>query len=155
MKKFFALAFISLMLLSCNEQNQNHKHDKAEATTVEKQHQETSQESLELNNGQKWKADSSTNKNVMILLTVIDKFTSGADKSLPAYGIVAAELQGGLDRMISECRMKGPDHDALHKWLEPLMGEVATLKQSATESDAAVQLKRIDTQVRLYAQYFE
>ena len=89
------------------------------------------------------------------MLTVIDKFTAGTDKSLPAYGITAAELQGGLDKMISECRMKGPDHDALHKWLEPLMDAVATLKQSATESDASIQLKKIDTQVRRYAQYFE
>ena len=35
------------------------------------------------------------------------------------------------------------------------MDAVATLKQSATESDASIQLKKIDTQVRRYAQYFE
>lgn len=57
-----------MMLLSCNEQNHNHKHDKAEAAAVEKQHQETGPENLELNNGQKWKADSSTNQNVIFCL---------------------------------------------------------------------------------------
>ena len=155
MKKLFALPVIGMMLLSCNEQNHNHKHDKAEAAAVEKQHQETGPENLELNNGQKWKADSSTNQNVIFLLTVIDKFTAGTDKSLPAYGITAAELQGGLDKMISECRMKGPDHDALHQWLEPLIGEVAKLKQSATDAGAAGQMEKIDAQVKRYAQYFE
>ena len=48
MKKLFALPVIGLMLLSCNEQNHNHKHDKAEAAAVEKQHQETGQEITEV-----------------------------------------------------------------------------------------------------------
>ena len=48
MKKLFALPVIGMMLLSCNEQNHNHKHDKAEAAAVEKQHQETGPENLEL-----------------------------------------------------------------------------------------------------------
>ena len=155
MKKLFALPVIGLMLLSCNEQNQNHNHKEADATAVEKQEQESGKEGLVLNNGQKWKADSNTNKNVKVLLAVLEKFTAGTDKTLKAYGNTAAALQDGLDKMISECRMKGPDHDALHQWLEPLIGEVAKLKQSATDAGAAGQMEKIDAQVKRYAQYFE
>ena len=44
---------------------------------------------------------------------------------------------------------------ALHQWLEPLIGEVAKLKQSATDAGAAGQMEKIDAQVKRYAQYFE
>jgi hypothetical protein len=57
--------------------------------------------------------------------------------------------------MIAECKMNGEDHLALHKWLEPLMGQVTKLKKASTVIDAAIILKAIDAQVDLYNEYFE
>jgi hypothetical protein len=51
--------------------------------------------------------------------------------------------------------MQGPDHDALHKWLEPLINAVKELKQSTTEEKAAAAWGKIEAQVHLYDQYFE
>ncbi|HEX6848421.1 MAG TPA: hypothetical protein VF144_15665, partial [Chitinophagaceae bacterium] len=60
-----------------------------------------------------------------------------------------------VDKMISECKMKGPDHDALHKWLESLISEVSKLKRTTSEQEAAEIIKETDKHLKLYAQYFE
>ena len=65
------------------------------------------------------------------------------------------EDHGSLNKLISECKMTGADHDALHKWLEPLIGEMGKLKKSTNEQEAAGIVKEIDEQLKLYTQYFE
>jgi hypothetical protein len=56
--------------------------------------------------------------------------------------------------MIKECRMQGPDHLALHKWLEPLMEQVTKLKQASTDA-AAKSTNFIHLQLNRYDQFFE
>jgi hypothetical protein len=51
--------------------------------------------------------------------------------------------------------MSGPDHEALHHWLKPLIHQVADLKKTTTVADAARSLNDIRAQVKLNAKYFE
>lgn len=154
MKILWFAAILSILAISCS--NDQQKGTKTETVPEEAKHEhEAAKEKLELNNGAKWKADISTNNNVKNLQAIVEKFNSGADKSIGAYTSTAAELQAGLDKMIAECKMKGPDHDALHKWLEPLIGNVAKLKKTTNEQEAAGIIKEIDEHLNLYAQYFE
>ncbi|MBK7122482.1 MAG: hypothetical protein IPH68_06495 [Chitinophagaceae bacterium] len=107
---------------------------------------------LVLNNGAKWKADLSTIGNVDLLQKVV----SGAKKeSLDNYLQTAAQLEAGLNKMVSECKMQGADHDALHLWLEPLMEKARDLKKVTSTETAATLLTEIDKQVNLFPQYFE
>ncbi len=140
--------------LSCNSQSSSESKE-AIAKDTGLHENNNSSEKLALNSGAKWKADSTTNNNVKNLLAIIEVFRSGADKSLTGYKKAADNLQQGLDKMISECKMQGPDHDALHKWLEPLIGQVATLKQASTEVGADKLFEAIHAHVNLYTQYFE
>jgi hypothetical protein len=155
MKKLLALLLLTGTLLACN--NHQHAENKNAIETSEADHRqnETVSEKLILNNGAKWKVDSITNSNVENLQAIIKKFNSGTDKSLAAYKKVDDDLQHGLDKMISECKMKGPDHEALHKWLEPLIKQVDKLKQASTDTNAAQLFEAVNTQVNLYNQYFE
>lgn len=155
MKNLLILLLLSATLWSCN--NQQHAENKDSITHSEAVHQqhETATEKLILNNGAKWKADSTTNNNVRNLKAILEKFNSGTDKSLPVYKKAADDLQHGLDKMISECKMQGPDHAALHKWLEPLIEMVAKLKQASTEAGAAQSLEAIHTQLNLFDQNFD
>nr|MBP9549648.1 hypothetical protein [Chitinophagales bacterium] len=61
----------------------------------------------------------------------------------------------GINKMISECRMQGADHDALHLWLEPLMGMNKKLQAAGSVEEGAESLAMIQEQVNLYSQYFE
>lgn len=152
MKKLLPLLLLTATLLACN--NQPHSENKATLHTFEANHG-ISAEKLVLNDGAKWKVDVSTNNNVKNIQEILIRSDNETDRSLPAYKKVNENLQQGIDKMIIECKMQGPDHEALHKWLEPLIALTAQLKQAATVPEATSALKTIDAQVNLYNQYFE
>ena len=155
MKKLLALLVLILTLLACNNHNPVKNKNYNKTVEADEHHGEAPNEKLELNNGAKWKADSTTNKNVNGLKFILTKFDKGSDRSLSAYKKAQSDLQQGIDKMIAECKMEGPDHLALHKWLEPLIDRVTALKQAPTEAVAAENFKAIQAQVALYDQYFE
>ncbi len=154
MKKLLTLLLLTATLSACN--NQEHSGNKAAFDQSEaNDHHGTPAEKLVLNNGAKWKVDVATNNNVKYLQVILKQFNNGNDHSLPAFKKTQEGLQQGIDKMIVECKMTGPDHEALHKWLEPLIALVAQLKQASTIPEAASALKAIDSQAGLYNQYFE
>lgn len=155
MKKLLTVVLLAGFLLACN--NDNTPAKEATAGSPETNHHEHSAtgDGLILNNGAKWKADSSTNINGKSILDSIEKFNPGVDKSLAVYTALSGDLQQGLNKMISDCKMQGADHEALHKWLEPLPGQVSELKEASTVVDAQTILEAIHSQVKLYPQYFE
>jgi hypothetical protein len=152
MKKSITLLLLASMLFACN--NPQHTENKKAAQPAAAQH-EAGPEELVLNKGAKWKVDHITGENVTNLKAIMAGFVSGNDKTLPAYKKVDDDLQNGLEKMIRECKMQGPDHEALHKWLEPLMEQVSTLKQAATVAAAGQAFNVIQSQVNRYDQYFE
>ena len=155
MKKLFAILLLTGTLLACN--NHQQAGNKAAIDTADADHDQpgTTAEKLVLNNGAKWKVDISTNNNVRNLQAILEKFSGGSDKSLTAYKKAGDDLQQGLNKMIRECKMKGPDHEALHKWLEPLINLVAKFKQVPDAAAAAQSLDAIREQVDIFPQYFE
>lgn len=107
---------------------------------------------LALNNGAKWKADASTNKNVSALSSIV---SAAQPVTLDDYKNTGKTLQGGIDVMISECKMQGPDHDALHHWLEPLMEENKKLENSSSIEQGKESFDFVNNQISIYPQYFE
>ena len=153
MKRTLLVLFTAGILVSCNTEDRN-----VVSPAIEKEHESHSDKEngeLALNNGNKWKADTTTNNNVKALLVIVDEFNSGKDKTLINYHTAAAGLQIGLEKMIKECRMQGEDHDALHKWLEPLMKQVSSFQKATTEEQAEEQVHNIHGQLNLYEKYFE
>jgi hypothetical protein len=155
MKKLLTMVLLAGTIWSCN----NHKPEKSKnfnnISEAEEHHPEATDEKLELNNGAKWKVDGITHNNVNSLKLIIKEFDKGNDKSLSAYKKTQSDLQKGIEKMIAECKMQGANHLALHKWLEPLMVQVADFKKESATPYAAEALNGIQTQVTLYDQYFE
>ncbi|MEO6851849.1 MAG: hypothetical protein ABI166_14505 [Mucilaginibacter sp.] len=154
MRNILAILLIAASLASCT----NHKT--AEKTVVvsaeaDEQDERSQGQELTLNNGAKWKIDESTHNNVVNLQNILNAFTGDASRPLSDYQEVQHDLKDGIDKMISECHMTGPDHEALHHWLKPLIHKVADLKKATTVADAARSLNDIRAQVKLNAQYFE
>ena len=102
---------------------------------------------LSLNNGAKWKADSITNRNVIDLRTIADNFRIQPFPSLNEYQILSNDLNNALNKMIQECKMTGPDHEALHHW-GPILKETDQLKKIADTAIARKTFKNIDTEHR-------
>jgi hypothetical protein len=155
MKKIVSLCFIAFIQLACN--NQKPSGGNEAGVEIQGKHHKKTKESdeLQLNNGARWNADAITGKNVENLFTVIDEFNSGTDITLSAYKKAAGKFEIVLNQLISQCQMQGPDHDALHKWLKPLMGHLASLKKANDETEAAKVWEAVNLQVDIYPQYFK
>lgn len=154
MKKLSLLLLLSFILWSCTSHKPvNHNYNTPADSVEHESHSD--EEKLVLNNGLKWKADEITDHNVRRLLAIADKINDSNDNTLLMYRNIQGNLQAGIDTMIAQCKMKGPDHLALHKWLEPLMAQIVKLKNVTNISDARLVMKAIKKQAGLYTQYFE
>ena len=149
MKKTVFLFLCVAFLFACNQSSDKIKTDE------HAQHDHAETTALTLNNGTKWKADSITNHNVVGLKTIADNFRIKPFPSANDYQILSADLSNGLNKMIQECKMSGPDHDALHQWLEPVLSETNQLKNVTDTAFAGKPFKSIDTRIDDYHNYFE
>lgn len=126
-----------------------------DSVTKEEHSKEEAGTAISLNNGAKWNADSSTNNNVADLQIIAANFKKTGKQDLTAFHSLGNDLQSGLDKLISECRMKGPDHEALHHWLEPVLKETGELKTAASKESAERIFHSINTRLSDYKNYFE
>jgi hypothetical protein len=148
MKKYI-LILCGALLFACNQSSNNKQTDEHAV------HENGASPELTLNNGEKWKADSITNHNVVNLKTIADNFRIKPFPSINDYQILGNDLNNGLNKMLRECKMSGPDHDALHHWLEPVIKGTNELKSSADTSVGRLVFKSIDKQIDDYHNYFE
>lgn len=149
MKRIKFLLVCASLLFACN-QSADKTADNGQAG--HEQHQDTV---LSLNNGAKWKADSVTNHNVVRLKTTADMFRVEPFPSINNYQVLGNDLSNDVDTLIQQCKMKGDEHEALHKWLEPVLNLSGQLKNTTDTSKARQIFKSVDTRIDAYRNYFE
>ena len=149
MKKYFFL-FGLIIFLGCSDDT-GHKHDSAKETSShEEQHaSEMGTATLQLNNGAKWKADDPTRKNVAALTQVLNNESFHNESNKEEF---VKTFNQQLDTLVQQCRMKGPDHDALHVWLETVMRDLKKVKEGGEYSADYASLKK---DVESFNEYFE
>jgi NADH dehydrogenase len=151
----YAAVFILVtgFLMACNNSENKEIKPQPEPTAEHDTHQQHEDAiELSLNNGAKWKADNSTNKNVSALNNIV---ISAKPVTAEDYQNLGRSLQSGIDKMISECRMQGPDHEALHHWLEPLIEKNKKLQATKTIDEGTKTFDLIKKQINLYPNFFE
>ena len=116
----------------------------------EEQEHESSASTLQLNNGAKWKADSTTRTNVATLMQLVNDNYYRDEKNRQKF---SNQLQNGLDSLVKQCKMTGPDHDALHTWLKPVLQDAKELKEDEGEYNKKYTELRKD--VQSFYDYFE
>ena len=168
MKKILLSLFAAAILFGCNSPDsstamEDHSdHDQAAMNEPENNEHaspivggELATGVPSLNDGAKWKADVSTNENVANLKSIIGQFKTNADPEVQDYKAFQAAFTEGIGKMVKECKMQGPDHDALHVWLEPLMKNNKEMKDLDSKESLASTFQTISQRVDLYPQYFE
>lgn len=143
-------AFVFVIFASCQNDTSHSTHNHEVELTSEAIH------SIPENpNGGKWIADAPTHENAGLLAEVVQKTEALPDPGLSDYLNAGKELQEGINKLVSECRMKGPDHDALHGWLEPLIEMVKDLNSATEDSFAHKKFTQVSDQVKLYERHFQ
>jgi hypothetical protein len=153
MKPGFLYLLLVIIILSCNN---SARHEEQTKEPIHEQHSnEILGDSLRLNQGKKWNIDAITNDNIASFQRIAEQARQMIDPGIKEYNEVGARMQKQLDKLVSECRMKGPDHEALHKWLTPLFTSVSSLVKSQDKIEASQLIDKIHSYVNSYTKYFE
>lgn len=142
--KIALLSTVVLLLFSCNTKSKEEKT--TEINTEEHQHSES--ETIQLNNGEKWKVDD----NMMLHIRNMEKDVVHFDQEKDTnYSLLADKLKTNIDILTSNCTMKGQAHDELHKWLVPYI----ELVDSFSKEKSANQFIEIQNSFKTFNQYFQ
>jgi hypothetical protein len=152
MKKVLALLLSMGFLFACNTGSIYEKSTDTDTSASGHHVYEEKITALVLNNGTKWKADSTTFLNAALLQSIV---SNAKKENLENYLQTSAQLENGLNKTVTECKMKGADHEALHQWLEPLMVKTRDLKKANSLENAEIISGEIEKQIKLFPQYFE
>lgn len=124
---------LAVLLSSCNTKI---KEEKTAEIPVE-EHQHASTETIELNNGAKWKVDAT----LMLHIRNMEKDIADFEKnSTNDYALLATKLKQNVGLLTSNCTMEGQAHDELHKWLVPYIELVEEFsKEKSAEKFTEIQ----------------
>jgi len=153
--KLFLSVFLLLSLAACQSGPATHDHSQpAAGTEVHNHSHENETPALSLNKGAKWETDASTRQHAVLLQRMANSFQSSESTPLQAYHQHAAAVQEELNQLIKDCRMKGPEHDALHLWLEPVLHRTRALSETEDPAAAATATKQLQEDILKFSQYF-
>ncbi|MBS1946718.1 MAG: hypothetical protein JST47_03030 [Bacteroidetes bacterium] len=145
-RSFFTLSALAFLFfeVSCSQPKQ--QNDASSSSTPDTV--------LSLNNGAKWIVDSITVGNYVSLRTMTNMFAVAPYPSLANYQVYGTDMSKGLNKMLGECKMKGADHEALHKWLAPIIEQSNQLKNIADTLEARVAFNAVHKRVDVFYDYF-
>ena len=123
MKKLIIV--MTVVIAGCTNQVKTDQHDNK--NSHEREH---STQAIQLDNGRKWKADEATKRNVGI---IVNEVNAGAYRDTAQRKELIANLKIKIDTLVGQCSMKGPEHDALHGWLEKVLRDMNKLNEGSDE----------------------
>ncbi|MDB9882307.1 hypothetical protein OAD66_04145 [Bacteroidia bacterium] len=98
------------------------------------------EEEIALNNGEKWIV-------VPEMMAIIRSMESDVNAfeglGITEHKALAINLQNDIDKLTSNCTMKGQGYDELHKWLLPYLEMVEDYNKADTNEEASLLFKRI------------
>lgn len=127
---------------------------KAKHKEHESGHEQLSASALSLNNGAKWQTDENTRIHVTRLIDSLHAFNAKPNSDHNAYHAFAASMQRDMDSLIRDCRMKGPDHEALHLWLHPVLQDIKDLVSTVTAEEGKESTAMLGRDIEKFNQYF-
>ena len=153
MKKITILIpVISLFLFSCGNTSNEKSKEQTETVTHEEHQHNAEIQTIELNNGEKWKVDANMITHIRNMKNDVISFAKVEQKD---YKSLSEKLQSNIDLLTSNCTMKGKAHDELHKWLLPYIDLVKELSEAKDETEAEKQFQNIQTSFNTFNQYFQ
>ena len=145
--KITSILLSTFFLFSCNDKANNKSAETSQDTKTEV-HEHSNDETIQLNDGQKWKVD----VDMMAHIRIMENDVTSFDKETPEnYQLLADNLKKNLDLLTSNCTMKGEAHDELHKWLLPYIELVDDFSKDKSNENLA----KIQESFTTFNQYFQ
>ena len=140
MRYFIYLLLSIIVFTSCGESASESKEVKTE--------------NIEPETAKKMNANAETSEGMLMMQHMIISFNemNEEDKN---YAVLLGELSYQCDYIIKNCTMKGDDHTALHKMLEPILTSVQKAKNADSNEKIDAELKSIVSITELFFETFE
>jgi hypothetical protein len=138
-----------------------HEHDSSNTEREQGQqpinpHEGLTEIKLNLNNGVKWKSDESTFNGMKRLeLTLANFKKDKEDPSISDYNNLGIALANIDKDIISQCSMKGKDHDQLHVLLAPMLVNVDVIKNGHDKDEVKVNIDALNEVLSKFFGHFE
>lgn len=145
-KTVFIILLIATVVTSCKNT------EKEEVIDVNSLYSNAWVKEIELNDGNKWQANSETNEGI---LKMKNSIKTQSTNTLVEYFALVEQLNVDKNYVIKNCTMKGDSHDNLHVWLLPLIAKIDALSEAKTIEDAAKLKQSIKENMNAYFDYFE
>ena len=110
-------------------------------------HQGTA-EKVELNDGQRWKANPETTNGIANMNAIVEKVENHHGDSVLINTSIL--LKEEFDLIFKNCTMTGPGHDQLHNYLLPMLGWMKRMK-GEDQSSALVAFAEIESHLKEYS----
>lgn len=155
--KLAICVLLAFSFAACNQTQKNEQQTSAmedHANHDEHDGHQHSHAALSLNNGEKWASDISTRAHATAMIEKSEAFTKSEKTAISDYQNLANEMQVELNKLVADCKMDGPDHDALHLWLEPVVAEMKSLKEVQSEEEGKAHAEKLNTNLQEFNKYF-
>ncbi len=140
---------------SVKEENNEISNTKPLPSSKESEHHHSESDSIELNNGAKWKVVPEMMVHIRNMESDIKRFSENKHTELKDFTQLGTNLQKNIDLLTSNCTMEGKAHDELHKWLLPYIELVDSLNKSKNIDDASQTFEKIKSSYKTFNIYFE
>ena len=151
-KLILTFAVGSLFLFSCGNTSNEKSKEQTETVTHEEHQHNAEIQTIELNNGEKWKVDANMITHIRNMENDVVSYAKVEQKD---YKSLSEKLQSNIDLLTSNCTMKGKAHDELHKWLLPYIDLVKELSEAKDETEASKHFENIQISFTTFNQYFQ
>lgn len=161
MKKYLVISTVILMsvIYSCNNSVNEHNSETLQTqqleVTEEVTHHHDEGDSIEFNNGAKWKVVPDMMKHIRNMESDINRLAEAKNMELNDFNKLGVSLQKNIDLLTSNCTMEGKAHDELHKWLLPYIDMVDKLNKSKNNDEAIHNFEEIEASYKTFNIYFE
>jgi hypothetical protein len=85
--------------------------------------------SVQLDNGEKWQANSETTEGIYSMIRSTKELMSSGSATIEDYRTLGVSLQKDFNTIFEKCTMTGESHEQLHNYLLPMVDMVKTFEE--------------------------
>ncbi|MFD2519224.1 hypothetical protein ACFSTG_15045 [Salinimicrobium flavum] len=151
------ILFLAFFITGCKEKQEPETTPQAETTietsevTSEAPDMAIWKKDIQLDNGTQWHANRETTEGILKMSRMIENSSAA---TVEDYRRLGEELNKEKNLVIKRCTMKGPSHDNLHIYLQPLIGQIGELQQVDSADEGEELLDEIREHLQAYHSYF-
>lgn len=117
------LGILTLLFIGCS--NPASQKDEVNKEKHES-HPVNATKELQVNSGAKHRSDEATQKNVAAMVQIVNDSDNLGNENRAK---LTHQLQARINTLVQQCKMIGPEHDALHTWLEKVLKDLKELME--------------------------